>query len=63
MWLRVLTGRKVAIYSDGITLLLLLGFLRSKLVLLVLLWLRWNFIGSIGNSLAVWVFHWLLPPR
>ena len=48
MWLRVLTSRKVAIYSDGDNIIIIIGFLglRFKLVLLVLLWLRWYFVGS-----------------
>ena len=47
MWLRVSTSWKVAIYSDGdniiIIIIIIIGFfsLRFKLVLLVLLWLRW----------------------
>ena len=51
MWLRVLISRKVAIYSDGdniVIIIIIVGFfgLRFKLVLLVLLWLSWYFVGS-----------------
>ena len=46
MWLHVLTGRKVAIFSagDNIIIIIIVFFflgLRFKLVLLVLLGLRW----------------------
>ena len=49
IWLRVLISRKVAIYSDGDNItIIIIGFfgLRLKLVLLVLLWLSWYFVGS-----------------
>ncbi len=54
MWLRVLISWKVVIYSDGdniiiiIIVVVVVGFLGLgfKLVLLVLLWLRWYFVGS-----------------
>ena len=51
MWLRVLIIRKVVIYSDGdniIIITIIIGFfgLRFMLVLLVLLWLSWHFVGS-----------------
>ena len=69
MWLRVLTSRKVAIYSDGdniiiviiiIIIIIVVGFLglRFKLVLSVLLWLRWYYVGCVGISLAALVFPW-----
>ena len=47
MWLRVLTSRKVAIYSDGdnIIISIIIGIFRFKLVLLVLLRLRWYYVG------------------
>ena len=62
MWLRVLTSRKVAIYSDEdiiiIIIIVVMRFLGLSLffftlVMLVLHWLRWYFIGSIGISLVV----------
>ena len=51
VWLYVLISRKVVIYSDGdniIMIIIIVGFLGLgfKLVLLVLLWLRWYFVGS-----------------
>ena len=49
MWLPVLINNKVAIYSDGDNIIIIIiGFfgLRFKLVLLVLLWLSWYFVGS-----------------
>ena len=48
----------------GITLLLLLllGFW-FKLVMLVLRWLCWYYVGCVGISLVVLVFRWLLSPR
>ena len=58
MWLRVLTSRKVAIYSDGdniiiiIIIIIIMFGLRFKLVLLVLLWLRWYYVGCVGISLV-----------
>ena len=58
MWLRVLISRKVAIYSDGdkiIIIIIIIGFffgLRFKLVLMVLLWLSWYFVGR--YPLAKW---------
>ena len=51
MWLRVLTSRKVAIYSDGdiIIIIIIIGFFWFKvdfeLVMLVLHWWRWYFVG------------------
>ena len=57
MWLRVLTCRKVAIYSDGDNIIIIIGFFGLRLVftlvMLVLLWLRWYYFGSIGISLVV----------
>ena len=62
MWLRLLTSRKVAIYSDG-DIIIIIGFLVLRwfcvgyvgitLVALVLRWLRWYFAGSDGISLIV----------
>ena len=66
MWLRVLTSRKVAIYSDGdniiIIIFIIIGFLGLRFKL-VLRWLRWYFVGCIGISLVALVFRWLLSPR
>ena len=49
MWLCVLISWKVVIYSDGdnIIIIIIIGFLGLgfKLVLLVLLWRRWYFVG------------------
>ena len=50
MWLRVLTSRKVAIYSDGDN--IIIGFLGLRFNL-VLRWLRWYFVGRISISLVV----------
>ena len=46
--------------GDNIIIIIIVGFLglRFKLVLLVLLWLHWYFVGSIGISLVALVFHW-----
>ena len=63
MWLRILTSRKVTIYSDGDDIIIIIiGFLglRFKLVLRSL---RWYFVGCIGISLVALVFRWLLSPR
>ena len=51
MWLRFLIRWKVVIYSDGdniIIIIIVVGFLGLgfKLVLLVLLWWCWYFVGS-----------------
>ena len=59
MWLRVLTCRKVAIYSDGdniIIIIIIIGFLGLgfKLVLLVLLWWRWYFVGGYPLAICWW---------
>ena len=65
MWLRVLTSRKAAIYSNGnniINIIIIIGFLGLKFKL-VLRWLRWYFVGSIGISLVALVFRWLLSPH
>ena len=61
MWLRVLRSRKVAIYSDGdniIIIIIIIGFLVLRFKL-VLRWLRWCFVGCIGISLVALVFRWL----
>ena len=66
MWLRVLTSRKVAFFSDGdniiIIIIIIIGFLGLRFKL-VLRWLRWYFVSCIGISLVALVFHWLLSPR
>ena len=62
MWLRVLTNRNVAIYSDGDNIIIIIGFLGLTFKL-VLRWLRWYFVGCIGISLVALVFRWLLSPR
>ena len=64
MWLRVLTSRKVTIYSDGdkIIIIIIIGFLDLRFNL-VFRWLRWYFVGCIGISLVALVFSWLLSPR
>ena len=59
MWLRVLISRKVVIYSDGdniIIIIIIIGFFgwRFKLVLLVLLWLSWYFVGSYPLAKCWW---------
>ena len=58
MWLRVLRSRKVTIYSDGdnIIIIIIIGFLglKFKLVLLVLLWLRWYFVGCYPLAKCWW---------
>ena len=67
MWLLVLTSRKVAIYSDGdniiIIIIIIIGFLGLSwfnvgyvgitLVALVFRWLCWYFVGSVSISLVV----------
>ena len=57
MWLRVLRSWKVVIYSDGnnIIIIIIIGFFRFKLVLL---WLRWYYVGCVGISLVALVFPW-----
>ena len=50
MWLRVLTSRKVAIYSDGDNIIIIIGVFRFKFVLS---WLCWNYVGYVGISLVV----------
>ena len=62
MWLRVLRGQKVTIYSDGDNIIIIIGFLGLRFKL-VLRWLRWYFVGCIDISLGALVFRWLLPPR
>ena len=61
MRLRVLISWKVAIYSDGDNIIIIIiGFLglTFKLVLLVLLWLRWYYVGCISISLVALVIRW-----
>ena len=62
MWLRVLTNRKFAIYSDGdiiiIIIIRFLGLRWFKLVLFVLHWLRWYYIGCVGIALVALVIRW-----
>ena len=57
MWLRVLTSRKVTIYSDGdniiIIIIIVVGFLVYGLS-----WFCWYYVGSVGNSLVVLVNRW-----
>ena len=56
MWLRVLTSRKVAIYSDQdniIIIIIIIGFLVEGLS-----WVCWYFVGSVGISLVALVFRW-----
>ena len=52
MWLRVLTSRKVAIYSDGdiIIIVIIIGVFRFKLVLR---WLCWYYVGCVSILLVV----------
>ena len=69
MWLHVLTNRKVAIYSDGDNIIIIIIIkvfglrLVFTLVMLVLRWSRWYFVGSVGDSLVALVIRWLLSPR
>ena len=45
--------------------LLLLGFwfkVVFTLVMLVLHWLGWYYVGSVGITLVALVLHWLLSP-
>ena len=60
MWLRVLTSRKDAIYSDRDNIIIIIGFLGLSWfcvgyvgITLVALVLRWHFVGSVGISLVV----------
>ena len=60
MWLRVLTSRKYAIYSDGdniiiIIIIIIIGVFKFKLVLR---WLCWYYVGCVGISLVALVFRW-----
>ena len=51
MWLRVLRNRKVAIYSDGDNIIIIIiGVFRFKLVLR---WFCWYNVGCVGISLVV----------
>ena len=59
MWLRVLTSPKVAIYSDGDNIIIIIIIIRFlglgfKLVFLVLLWWRWYFVGSYPLAKCSW---------
>ena len=47
MWLRVLTSRKVAIYSDGDNIIIIIGFLGF-----------WFSVGYVGITLVALVFRW-----
>ena len=55
MWLRVLTSRKVAIYSDGDDIIII--------IIVRFLGLSWFCVGYVGISLVALVFRWLLSPR
>ena len=48
MWLRVLTSRKVAIYSDGVIIFIIIWFLGF-----------WFSVGYVGITLVVLVLRWL----
>ena len=56
MWLRVLTSRKVAIYSNGdiFIIIVVIRFLGLSLFF---------YVGCVGISLVALVFRWLLSPR
>ena len=59
MWLRVLISRKVVIYSDGDNIIIIIIIIRFlglgfKLVLLVLLWWRWYFVGCYPLAKCWW---------
>ena len=49
MWLRVLTSRKFAIFSDGGFIIIIIGFLG----------LSWFCVGYVGITLVALVFRWL----
>ena len=52
MWLRVLTSRKAAIYSDGDNIIIIIsGFLGLS-------WFCWYYFDSVGISLVALVFRW-----
>ena len=52
MWLRVLTSRKIAIYSNGDNIIIIIiGFLGLRFKL-VFRWLHWYFVGSAGILLV-----------
>ena len=55
MWLRVFTNRKVAIYSDGdnIIIIIIIGFLVKSLSLFC-----WYYFGCVGITLVALVFRW-----
>ena len=57
MWLRVLRSQKVAIYSDGNNIIIII--IRVFRFKLVLRWLCWYYVGCIGISLVALVFRWL----
>ena len=56
MWLRILRSRKVAIYSDGdniiIIIIIVIGFLVSGLS-----WFCWYYFGCVGITLVALVFR------
>ena len=51
MWLRFLTSRKVAIYSNGDIIIIIIGFLGLS-------WFCWYYVGCVGITLVALVFHW-----
>ena len=56
MWFRVLRGRKVAIYSDGdniIIIIIIIGFLGLRFKL-ILRWLHWHFVGCYPLAKCWW---------
>ena len=55
IWLSVLRNRKVAIYSDGdnIIIIIIIGFLGLRFKL-VLRWLRWYFVGCYPLAKCWW---------
>ena len=58
MWLRVLRSRKVAIYSDGDNIIIIIIIIGVFRFMLVLRWLCWYYIGCVGISLVALVFRW-----
>ena len=58
MWLRFLTSRKVAIYSDGDIIIIEFLGLWFKLVLLVLHWFCWYYVGCVDITLVALVARW-----
>ena len=53
MWLRVLTSRKVAIYSDGDNIIIIIIIIR-----LLVYGLSWFYVGYVGITLFALVFRW-----